>query len=196
MLRQRTRIVTLALYVAGLFLVNYAAFGQFPTLIGGRSLWFYTALISILLGNLLVAPYFVKPSDVISFGVAAIVALGSVQEWPSWNVNERLVFIIACGFSVFVVLCGFASILTKDSANELTQRWHHALRTISEALGHHRTMFTVVTFAAIFIFHRHSSREVMVIMLAWGIIVARPEIIVAKVVGALRALRSGASVPN
>jgi hypothetical protein len=196
MFHQKGRAIALIVYVAGLFAANYFAFGQIPVLSGGKSLWFYTALVSILLGNLLVTPYFLKPGDVISYGVAALVALGSVQTWASWKPPEQFVFSLACIFCVFVLVCGFATILTKDSVGERTRKWHQTFRTFSEVFGQHRVVFTVLIFAAIVMFHRQFPREVTVIMLAWGLIVARPENLAARIYSRFRTVWSGSPLPS
>src|SRR6266487_720641 len=96
MFPQKQRLIILAVYVLALFVVNFAAFGQFPALSGGKSLWFYTALANVLLGNLLVTPFYVKPVDVVAYSVAGIVALGSVQSWHEWQILDRLIFTFGC----------------------------------------------------------------------------------------------------
>src|SRR6266478_10084287 len=113
MFPQKQRLIILLIYVAALFVVNYAAFGQFPTLSGGKSLWFYTALANILFGNLLVTPFYVKPVDVVAYSVAGIVALGSVQSWYTWQTLDRLAFTFGCAYCTLTLLLAIATILTK-----------------------------------------------------------------------------------
>ena len=60
---QKARLLILLLYVTFLFIVNYFAFGVFIPSSGGHGLWFYAGMLSILLGNLIVTPYFTKPVD-------------------------------------------------------------------------------------------------------------------------------------
>jgi len=195
MLPQRQRLIILVLYIVGLFVVNYAAVGQFPTLSGGKSLWFYTALASILLGNLLVTPYYVKPADVISYSVAGIIALGSVQTWSQWESKEQAAFVFGCAFCLAVLLLSVATILTKDVVSEIWIQWHQTFRLLSNALGSQRVLFSVVIFVAIFIFHRHSNREVTVIILSWVLIASRPETILSHIVDRLRLIwRAGPPV--
>src|ERR1700730_2862489 len=195
MFPQRQRLLILAAYVAALFVVNYAAVGQFPVLSGGKSLWFYTALANILLGNLLITPYYVKPADVTAYSVAGIVALGSVQDWIHWGFRDQLAFTIGFSFCLLTLLLSIATILTKDAAAEIWVQWHQTFRLLSNKLGSHRVLFSVVIFTAIFIFHRHSTREVAVILLGWVVIASRSENIVSNILSGLRLIwRSGPPV--
>jgi hypothetical protein len=192
MFRQKQRLIVLVSYVLALFVVNYAAFGQFPTLAGGKSLWFYTALANILLGNLLVTPFYVKPVDVVAYSVAGIVALGSVQMWNAWQALERAVFAIGCGYCIVTLLLAVGTILTKDLSSELARQWHQTCRSLANTLGNQTVLFSIVMLVAIFIFHRSSNRETAVILISWAIICSRPENLLAKVIGQLRLIwRSG-----
>ena len=158
-------------------------------------MWFYTALANILLANLLVSPFFVKPGDVISYSVAAIVALLSVQTWAQWGLLEQAVFTIACGFCAFVLLLAMVTILTKDATSEIWQQWHQTVRLLANSFGNQRVLFTVVVVAAVIIFHRHTSREVVVILIAWVIISSRPESVVSAIFERLQLIwRSGPPV--
>ena len=192
MFPQKQRLVILGLYVVGLFAINYAASGQLPILSGGKSLWFYTALANILLGNLLVTPYHVKPADVIAYSVAGIVALGSVQEWAKWGGRDQLAFIVGITFCSLTLLLSIATILTKDLVSETWAQWHQTFRLLSNKLGSHRVLFSIVIFVAIFIFHRHSAREVTLILLGWVVIASRSENVFSNIFDRLRIIwRSG-----
>src|SRR6266404_9208943 len=176
MFPQKQRLIILMAYVLALFAVNFAAFGQVPTLSGGKSLWFYTALASILLGNLLVTPFYVKPVDVVAYSVAGIVALGSVQSWFEWQTPERIAFTLGCVFCAVTLLLAIGTILSKDLISELGRQWHQTFRLLANTFGSQTILFSVVILAAIFIFHRHSTREAVVILLSWVVIASRPEI--------------------
>lgn len=180
MFPQRQRLIILVVYVLALFVVNFAAFGQFPVLSGGKSLWFYTALANILLGNLLVTPFYVKPVDVVAYSVAGIVALGSVQSWHEWQIVDRLIFTFGCAYCTLTLFLAIATILTKDSVSEVVRQWHQTLRLLANTLGNQTILFSVVILVAIGIFHRHSTREAVIILLSWVVIASRPEVVAAK----------------
>ena len=54
---QRTRLVLLAIYLVGLFVVSRAALGHWWPPTTHKGLWFYAGLVALLLGNLLVTPF-------------------------------------------------------------------------------------------------------------------------------------------
>ena len=101
---QRARIGVLVIYTCILFIANYIAFHQVLPPNGPKGLWFYSGFASILLGNLLVTPFFTKPVDAISYSVVAIIAMYSVLNWAEWQLFERILFIAALCFFFFVLL--------------------------------------------------------------------------------------------
>ncbi len=70
-MNQGTRAIFLLIYTALLFVLNYVAFGTWVPSSGSEGLWFYTGMASIILGNLLVTPFFTKPVDAVSYSVLA-----------------------------------------------------------------------------------------------------------------------------
>ena len=95
---QKLRSVALFIYLGVLLGASQIAFGQWlPPADGGKAVWFYTGLASLLLGNHLVSPYFSKPVDAISYVVAAAAALYSAAEFGHWTRYERGVFISFLG---------------------------------------------------------------------------------------------------
>src|SRR3972149_5531762 len=80
---QRARLIILIVYLIGLSVASWTALGTLIPPTSERSIWFYAALAALLLGSLLVTPFFTKPADAISYAVAATVALLSVNAWGS-----------------------------------------------------------------------------------------------------------------
>jgi hypothetical protein len=76
---QLTRLVILIAYLALLFLASKLAFKSWLPPTSEKGLWFYSGLAALLLGNLLVTPFFTKPVDAIANAVAAFVALLAVN---------------------------------------------------------------------------------------------------------------------
>ena len=88
---QRTRLVILVIYITALFLTSKLALGSWIPPTNERGLWFYSGLIALLLGNLLVSPFFNKPIDSISYAVASLVALLFTNVWvlPGYGGFEK-----------------------------------------------------------------------------------------------------------
>lgn len=175
---QRNRLIILLIYIAVLFVANFLAFDQVLPLSGARGLWFYTGIASVLLGNLLVTPFYTKPVDAISYSVVAGIALYSVHNWSDWHSADKIVFIFALIYCLLVLIFAFITILTKDSTNQIIQKWSNTFKILSDALGNQSAIFSVVILFALIVFHRGSASEMFYLTLAWAItVVIKPDAI-------------------
>jgi len=84
---QRGRLIILVLYLVGLLVASRAAMGSWIPPVSERGIWFYAALAALLLGSLLVTPFFTNPANAISYAVASLVALLPVNAWSASNSN-------------------------------------------------------------------------------------------------------------
>lgn len=174
--KQGTRSVVLIIYVLILFYANYLAFGRLLPPTTAKGLWFYSGFASILLGNLLVTPFFTKPVDAISYSVVAGIALYSVNTWSDWMFFDKVLFIISLIFCFIVICVSFIAILTKESTSKVGQQWSNTLRIISDAFGNQTVIFSLVIVFALIVFHRSSPKEMFVITLAWVLtVILKPE---------------------
>ncbi len=173
--KQGTRLIIFCIYIAILLIINYCVFQQVLPLNGAKGLWFYSGLASLLLGNMLVTPFYTKPVDAISYSVAAMIALYSVNDWDKWITIDKIAFIFALAFCVIVLTSAFATILTKDSSNSTGQKWSATFRNLSDSLGNERLIFGMVTLFALIVFHRESALELLTITFAWLIMITKPE---------------------
>jgi len=164
---QRTRLGVLIIYTCILFIANYIAFHQVLPPNGPKGLWFYSGFASILLGNLLVTPFFTKPVDAISYSVVAIIAMYSVLNWTEWQPLEKILFIVALCFFFFVLLISLISIVFKDSANNKLQKWSNIFKILSDYLGNQGVIFSTIILFSLCVFHRDSSIETFIITLSW-----------------------------
>ena len=82
-LTQPARLLILVLYIVGLLVVSKAALGSWFPPTTEKGIWFFSALAALLLGNLLVTPFFTKPADAIAYAVAAAIALLASNVWGS-----------------------------------------------------------------------------------------------------------------
>lgn len=170
---QRGRLVILVLYLGGLVLASFAALGTLLPPTNQRGLWFYAALAALLLGNLLVTPFFTKPADAISYGVAAIVALLSVNPWGPVTISgfDRFTWSIALGYVVGVLVAAVVAIAAKDSQRPTMQRIARSGLLFADNAGSPRAVFSVVFLFALVTYHRNTPREYLVIGLAWMVFV-------------------------
>ena len=166
-LGQRARLVILALYVAGLLITSRLALGAWLPSTTEKGVWFYSALAALLLGNLLVTPFFTKPADAISYSVAAMIALLAVNVWGRTEPTDfdRFLWSTTFAYVVVVLVTGVFSIALKDSV-----KYHKMSRScflISDALGSPRAIFSMVFLFALITYHRSQAREYLLIGVAW-----------------------------
>jgi len=170
---QRGRLIILIVYLAGLFTASWAALGSWVPPTSERGLWFYAALAALLLGSLLVTPFFTKPVDAISYAVAAIVALLAVNVWgtPSTSGFDRFTWSAAMLYVLLVLVAAVGAIALKDSSRAFTQKVARSGLLLADALGSPRAIFSAVFFFALITYHRTDPREYLTIGLAWALFV-------------------------
>ena len=141
---QSQRAIILIIYVALLFLFNYLAFGTLLPARDCKGLWFYAGMASLLLGNLLVTPFFTKPVDAISYSVVSMIAIFLVNNWINWISPDKIVFCTVIAFLTLILIFSFLSILTKDSIKLSNQKISKTSLIISEVLGNQRVVFGMI----------------------------------------------------
>ncbi len=172
-LGQRTRLVILLLYVVLLFSASKLALGFWIPPTTEKGLWFYSGLAALLLGNLLITPFYTKPADAISYAVAAVVALLAVNVWPPRQNTgfDRFLWSITTFYVVLVLMSSIFSIAFKDSRSGFVQKISRTLYLLSDTLGTPKWIFSAVFLFALVAFHRDNPREYLVISFAWLMLV-------------------------
>ena len=170
---QRSRLIILIVYLVGLFIASWAALGSWIPPTSERGIWFYAALAALLLGNLLVTPFFTKPADAISYAVAAAVALLSVNPWDSGAMSgfDRFTWSAALLYVLLVLAAAVLSIALKDSSRPFVQKAARSGLLLADTAGSPRAIFSVVFFFALITYHRAVPREYITIGLAWALFV-------------------------
>ena len=168
---QRNRVLVLLLECAIIVFCSYFAFGQPIPPTTDKGLWFYTALFSIILGNRILTPYYIKPIDVVSYSLPAIFALIYLND-ANWGATEKALFYLALGVCSLLTIAAFIQILTKDSTREPVRLFSESLRLSLTELGRPQLIYSLVMLFSIWTFHRESASEVFWIGLAWALTVA------------------------
>jgi hypothetical protein len=173
---QAKRTFILLIYIIILFGLNYLAFNTLLPAKDYKGLWFYTGIASILLGNLLVTPFYTKPVDAISYSVVSIIAIFLVNDWDKWQLVDKTIYIVALSIQAIVILSSFTAIITKDSDKTRGQKISKTCMVLSTFLGNQRIVFSVVILYALIVFHRTEVLEMFYITLAWVItVVVEPD---------------------
>jgi hypothetical protein len=161
------------LYLAGLFVASRAALGSWIPPTSERGIWFYAALAALLLGSLLVTPFFTKPVDAISYAVAGLVTLLAVNAWGPSSASgfDRFTWSAAMLYVVLVLAAGVLAISLKDSSRPFAQKSARTALMLADAAGSPRAIFSAVFFFALITYHRNDPREYLIIGLTWALIV-------------------------
>ena len=191
---QKWRAFFLLLYLVLLFGISKYAFGDwFPPASGGKAVWFYTGLASLLLGNHLVTPYFSKPVDAISYAVASAAALLGAEELSTWGRIETAAFYLVIGYCVAVLIVSFVAIFTRESERGFGAKISHTSSILAATFGNHRTIFGLTMLVAAYLFHRDSVSQTYLICLVCIIgVVARPDEVLSGLLAQLRKIWEGA----
>ncbi|MGI8838599.1 MAG: ATP-binding protein [Pyrinomonadaceae bacterium] len=179
--KQSTRLVILVLYTGVLIGANLLAFGHLPPTLGGKGLWFYTGIASLILGNLLTTPFYTTPKDALANVFLSGLALYAVNQWQTWGRGDKLAFVVVIAYFAAVALAAIGTMILKDAERGRVQQLGNTLRILCEEIGNQRLVFSAVILFSVFTFHRSSSKETLVIMLAWTITVAlKPDATILK----------------
>lgn len=149
------------------------AFGFWFPPTSEKGLWFYSGLAAILLGNLLVTPFFTKPVDAIAYAVAALITLLAVNVWVlrQYTSFDRFLWSAAMAYASMIVIAGILSIALKSGIADARQKVSRSLYFFCDAFGSPRAMFSMMFLFSIVCFHRSTAREYLIISLAWALVI-------------------------
>src|SRR5436309_7350469 len=165
---QRGRLIILIVYLVGLSIASWAALGSWIPPTSERGIWFYAALAALLLGNLLVTPFFTKPADAISYAVASLVTLLTVNAWgvSSTSGFDRFTWSAAMLYIILVLAAAVLAISLKDSPRPFAEKAARSALMLADAAGSPRAVFSAVFLFALITYHRGNPREYLIIGLA------------------------------
>lgn len=169
---QGIRLLLLMVYLGFLFLANYLTFGVWIPMTGEKGLWFYSAAASILLGNLLVTPFYTKPVDALSYSVLAGTSIYLVNKFQTWGLYDNIIFGISLGFIGIIMAFSLLAIALKDFNSLLVKKFSNSFMILSDFLGDQRIIFSTVYLFALVEFHRDSVKEILILTISWILIVA------------------------
>ena len=173
---QKIRLVILLVYIILLFVFNFFAFNQWLPSVGANGLWFYAGFISLLLGNLLVTPYYTKPVDALSYSLFAGIAIYLTNDWANWGATDKVFYSLVLIYFLVIAICAFVSIFLKTKAKNIYLNISNSLRIISDELGNQKAIFGSLILYSIVTFHRGSAKETFWITIAWALMVLiRPD---------------------
>lgn len=170
---QATRLLILLLYTTVLVVAAKLALGSWYPPTTEKGLWFYSGLAAIILGNLLVTPFFTKPADAISYCVAAGIALATVNPWnaPLEDSFNRFLWLLAFAAILIVLLSALISIVLWDSPTASWKKLSRTFYQFCEFFGNPRYIFSIVFLFSLIAYHRTVPQEYLVISVTWAIVI-------------------------
>jgi uncharacterized protein len=182
---QPVRFLYLVLYMGFLFWINQLAFGQWLPLTTSKGLWFYSGAAALILGSLLMTPFFTSPANAISYLIAALIAVFAFDV-PSTALNHTLPqqWVFAFCF-VMLVICAL-NIIFKDSKKRFLHNVAEVGRILADNLGSPRFVYAVLIVYALWEYHRESPTELFFVGIAGLVISSQPIETFGKVVLRIR----------
>jgi hypothetical protein len=167
---QPIRLLYLFIYLSFLFVMNRLAFGQWLPLTTPKGLWFYSGAAALILGSLLVTPFFTSPANAISYLVAALIAVFAFDV-PSAALNDTLPRQCVLAFCfVMLTVCGL-NIIFKDSKSRLLHNTAEIGRILADNLGSPRFVYAVIIVYSLWEYHREAPSELFFVGLS-GLVIA------------------------
>lgn len=165
-LRQSQRAISLLIDVLVLLLVSYFAFGGFMPPTGDKGFWFYTALLSVLLGTKLATPFYVKPVDAVAYSIPALVALMLTNSWELWSIEARVSYAFAVAIAAISGVVAFAALVFNDWGVKELQNISNRARLLAEGLANPSVIYSPMMIFSMLAFHYEVPRELVAIAIA------------------------------
>jgi uncharacterized protein len=169
---QPIRFLYLVLYIFFLFVINELAFGQWLPLVTSKGLWFYTGAAALILGSLLVTPYFTSPANAISYLVTALIAVFAFDvrsDIPGAETSRWIVI----GFCLGMLAISAMSIVLKDAKGRLKSNFADIGRILSDTFANPRFIYAIIIIYALWQYHIDSPKEMFFISLSGILIISQ-----------------------
>ena len=165
-LSQKERVVSLGIDLLILLVICFLAFGTpFPP-VGDTGFWFYTALLSVLVGSKIVTPFYVKPVDAVSYAVPAFVSLMIINDWAFWSVEIRSSFLAVTALSASVIIFALFAIILNKWGNDRLQEISNKIRIFLEVFARPQVIYIPIVIFSMYSYHIGKPSELILIFIA------------------------------
>jgi hypothetical protein len=161
------------LYSALLFAVCRFLFGTWLPPTAEKGLWFYASFAHLLLGTLLLSPYFTKPADSVSDAVIAVLVLPELAG-AVWGLHEVWIIWVwrsICWYYLAVIAIGSLAMLLRNAQAIRGKQIAKTAYILSTHLGDTPLIFSLLFFFALIAFHLENAREFLTLAAMWVVIV-------------------------
>lgn len=197
-LSQKERVISLGIDLVFLIIICFFAFGKVYPPVGDSGFWFYTALLSVLVGSKIVTPFYVKPVDAISYAVPAFVSLMLVNNWENWTLETQFAFTIVTSISALVLISALIAIILNNWGNDKLQSISNNIRIILEIIAKPQAIYSPIIIFAMYAYHLNKPNELVLIAIALLLTVAMSigDVIVKTYLRFLRTTKVGRCVSS
>jgi hypothetical protein len=165
-LNQKNRVYALGIDAFLIAVICWLAFGApFPPN-GEKGFWYYSALLSVLVGSKIVTPFYVKPADAVSYATPAFVALMLINQWSNWGESARILFCLISSFSASIIILALVAIVLNLQDNERLRSISNELRVVLETFAKPQVIYIPIMIFSMYVFHRDNVTEVIFISIA------------------------------
>lgn len=172
-LSQPARLVIAITYVVGLLLLGLYLNDRLLPPFGISGLWFYAAFAALILGDFILEPFFTRPADALSNGVALVFAAASVSLAEAQIAESAAEAVRAAliGLGFLVIALAVLAVVFKDSWGFRSKVSRYCSFVVAR-LGRGRTLWSVVLFAVGYAAFADDAGKVAALYLAWVLIFA------------------------
>lgn len=165
---QRMRAILFLAYCTSVVAVNYVLFQQ----ILPSGIWFWSALLALLMGEFISQPFFTAPKDALSNSVviiATIVVL--LSESPTIEGSYIDLWYAALAIAAIIMLLALLAMTLEESTRPRIHQFSSFARDCSRLFGSPKAMFSPVFFLTLYTFHFGNVSEVFFLSLTWVVFV-------------------------
>lgn len=164
--KQEFRLLFLCLYVIVFCGINAVLYGNIlPNPGNATGLWFYSGLLGLLLGDLLLEPYFTSPKDAIANSITAFTQVIVLAPY------SQTLWIIGSIIAIVPFVAALIAIVWKDSSDTGWKEIALVATNVANLLGKARVLFTVSFLLIVFSFN-NSFNEAFVLLTTWIVVFA------------------------
>ena len=160
-LSQPKRLIVAVIYLVLIFLSVSILGGNLFELVTGstdESLWFYSGILLIIMGQYVTEPFFSTPADALANSISAILALICINNKKDFS-GFWVLFI---GVSILAVL-SIVTIIVKDKEN----RFSKALYFVVSKIGNSKVLFSIIYLLSAYnFFFKTNKNNYLIISLA------------------------------
>jgi len=170
-LLQKSRLLAFAVYFLVLLGVAKYLNGSFWPPFGLEGIWFYSAAASLLVGELVLEPYFTRPVDALASALAVLIvaATASWQQSPALSATVDGIRVLLVLYAVVVIVTATAAMTLKDSAGAPGGIARTAASFVGR-FGRAQWLFGALVFASGYAAFAGSSSKVAALYLSWFIV--------------------------